>query len=306
MMSAVPYAVFAQTQGPGEVPGSTQTVGPPLQIGSGDLLTVTIIDAPDLSGRFRVDQKGYIELPLLDPFQVAGLTAEQAAALIEDKYIKAEILVAVPQGLHSSVFIEEFTSQGITVSGEVKTPGVYPAFGVRMLNDVITAAGGTTETASLKVIITRHGDPEHPITAVYDPRAIPRMIPEVQIFPGDTVLLPRAGTVYVLGAVVKGGGFILNGHDSVTAEKALALAGGTSRAPALKRAQLVRSLQGGGKELIGIRMDKVLKGEAADISMRDGDVLYIPTSTGKLAAQQAITSALGIGTSVVTYRTAYQ
>ena len=138
---------------------------------------------------------------------LAGLTAEQVAKLIDEKYVKAEILVAVPQGLHATVFIEEYTSQGITVSGEVKSPGVYPAFGVKMLNDVLTAAGGSTEAASLNVIITRRGDPGHPITTIYDPRALPRVIPEVQIFPGDTVLVPRAGTVYVLGAVNRSGAY---------------------------------------------------------------------------------------------------
>jgi hypothetical protein len=40
--------------------------------------------------------------------------------------------------------------------------------------------------------------------------------------------------------------------------------------------------------------------------MKDGDILWVPTSTGKLAAEQAITSAIGIGTSVLIYRTGYQ
>ena len=51
---------------------------------------------------------------------------------------------------------------------------------------------------------------------------------------------------------------------------------------------------------------KCSKDQLADIKLKDGDILYIPTSTAKLVTQQAITSALGIGTSVVTYRTAYQ
>ena len=40
--------------------------------------------------------------------------------------------------------------------------------------------------------------------------------------------------------------------------------------------------------------------------LMDGDILYVPTSNGKLVTEQAINSALGIGTSVAVYKTAYQ
>ena len=53
-------------------------------------------------------------------------------------------------------------------------------------------------------------------------------------------------------------------------------------------------------------MNLIYKGRAPDIAMRDGDILFVPTSTGKLAAEQAITSALGIGTSLALYRTTNQ
>jgi ribosomal protein L16 Arg81 hydroxylase len=49
-----------------------------------------------------------------------------------------------------------------------------------------------------------------------------------------------------------------------------------------------------------------LKGKAPDIALKDGDILYIPTNNAKLAAMQAINSAIGIGTGIVTYRVAYQ
>ena len=286
----------------GRTPAVAQPVPPPLVIGSGDLIDVTMFDSPELSGKFRVDQKGDVEMPLLPSIRVAGSTAAEAAKLIEEKYVEADILLA--NGSRPSVFIEEYANQGITVSGEVKSPGIFPAFGVRMLNDIVTAAGGTTELASSKVVITRRNDPSHPMTLPYDPGASPRVIPEAQIFPGDTVMVPRAGIVYVLGAVNKAGGFVLNGHDVVTAEKAIALAGGTSRAPALSRAQLVRNVQGGRKVMVTVRLDSILKGKAPDISLQDGDILYLPTSTGRLAAQQAITSALGIGSQVTIYKSA--
>ena len=86
----------------------------------------------------------------------------------------------------------------------------------------------------------------------------------------------------------------------------MALAGGQGHAAAMKRAQLVRTLDGGRRELITISLDGIIKGKAPDVALQDGDVLYVPTSTAKMAAEQAISSALAIGTSVSIYRTAYQ
>jgi hypothetical protein len=50
----------------------------------------------------------------------------------------------------------------------------------------------------------------------------------------------------------------------------------------------------------------IYKGQAPDVAMKDGDVLFVPTSTAKLVTEQAITSALGIGTSIAIYKVAYQ
>jgi polysaccharide export outer membrane protein len=89
-------------------------------------------------------------------------------------------------------------------------------------------------------------------------------------------------------------------------ETAMALAGGGGHAAALGRAHLVRTLEDGRKEDIVVAVDRIFKGKAPDVVLKDGDILYIPTSSGKLAAEQAISSALNIGTSVAVYRTAYQ
>ena len=297
-MLAVPAAVNAQSEPAIEVPAA-----PPLVIGSGDLINVSIFDAPELSGRFRVDQNGDVKMPLIKPMHVAGLTADQTANLMKSQYVQADILV--PEGTSPTVFIEEYATQGITVSGEVKNPGVYPAFGVKMLNDVVTAAGGPTPVAQSRVIITRHSDPEHPVILAYNPDARPRMTPEEQIFPGDTISVPRAGIVYVLGAVNKSGGYVLDGHDEVTAQKAVALAGGTGRAPAMNRVQLVRNMDDGQKLMITVNLDRIFKGTAPDILLRNGDILYVPTSNAKIVTQVAITAAVAVGSAITIYKTAF-
>jgi polysaccharide export outer membrane protein len=288
----------AQSEPAIEVPAA-----PALVIGSGDLINVSMFDAPELSGHFRVDQNGDVEMPLVKRIHVAGLTAEQAASVVKNQYVQEDILV--PEGSGSTVFIEEYANQGITVSGEVKNPGVYPAFGVKMLNDVVTAAGGPTQLAQSKVIITRRSEPEHPVTLAYDPDARPWVTPKAQIFPGDTVSVPKAGVVYVMGAVNKSGGYVLDGHDEVSVQKAVALAGGTGRAPAMNRAQLVRNLDDGTKLMVTVDLGRIFKGTAPDILLRNGDILYVPTSTEKIVTQVAITAAVAVGSAILIYKFAF-
>jgi polysaccharide export outer membrane protein len=304
-VAAIAAFFLAQTgAGLAQQPVNPAPNSPPLTIGSGDLVEITMFDDPELSGHFRVDEKGDITLPLLGRVRVEGATAEEAGTIVEERYVKAEILE--PAHSHATVFISEYATQGITVTGEVKLPGVYPALGVRLLNDVITSAGGILPSAASKLIITRRSDPGNPVTVGYNPAALVPEIPRVQLFPGDTIAIPRAGIVYVLGDVNHSGGFNLEGRAALTVEEAMALAGGGGHAAALNRVHLVRAVEGGRKEDIVLAVNLIEKGRAPDVALKDGDILYIPTSTGKIAIEQAISSALGITTQVVTYRSANQ
>ena len=279
---------------------STNNAAPPLKIGPGDLLEVAMFENPDLSGHYRVDQSGDIAVSLIGHLHVAGLTANEAAAAIEKRYVEEQILL--PAGAHATVFIAEYATQGITLNGEVKTPGVYPALGVRKLNDVIVAAGGVTQLASSKVIIVHKDDPGNSITVDYNPEALKPVITDIQIFPGDSIFVPRAGIVYVVGNVLRSGGFVLDGRDQLTVEEALALAGGGKQSPDLKRVQLVRTLDDGRKEAVTIPVNRILKGRAPDVAMKDGDILFVPTSNLRLVTIQAINDMVGIGSGLILYR----
>jgi polysaccharide export outer membrane protein len=275
--------------------GGTPAVA--LRIGPGDLLEVGIYDNPDLSGRFRVDEKGSITVPLLGVVSVEGLTAEQAAEKLQERYKSADILKA-PQ---ATVFISEYATQGITVNGEVKNPGLYPALGVRMLNDVIAGAGGELPTAAANAIIIRKSDPSHPITVEYRPTALTAGTQRIQIMPGDTVTIPRAGIVYVLGAVQRPGGFALEGRQTLSVMEAMALAQGTVRGAALNRVRLVRTDAQGRHEML-VAVNQIFNGKASDVTLNDGDILYVPTSNGKVAATRAMEAAIGLGSGIAVYR----
>jgi polysaccharide export outer membrane protein len=284
--------------------GSPPIMAPAIPIGPGDMIEVSVFGQTDLSGRFRVNEKGDVLVPLLGLVHVAGVTADETAMNLNDRYIQAEILSAGKA--HVTVFISEYATQGIIVNGEVKTPGLYPALGVRMLNDLLAVAGGVNPTASSKIVITHKDSPNSPATVEYNPAASAPVIPQVQILPGDTITVPRAGIVYVAGNVMRSGGYVLDGSHSLTIEKLMALAGWGGHAASLEHAHLVRTLSNGSREDIELSVNRIFQGKAPDIVLKDGDILYIPTSRIKLVTEQAISSALGVGTSVAIYRTAYQ
>src|SRR6202165_5765499 len=127
--------------------------GSALIIGPGDELEVTVYGAPDLSGHTRVSADGNISLPLIGYVRLAGLSSSEAAGAIEAQ-LRQRNVVNDPQ---VSVYVKEYTSSGISVAGEVIKPGFYSAVGPHRLFDVLQTAGGPTDKAANKVIMSQRG-----------------------------------------------------------------------------------------------------------------------------------------------------
>src|SRR5579859_1238362 len=122
---------------------------PSTQIVAGDLLDIIVFETPELSGRFRVNLKGDILLPLAGTLHVAGSMLSEITDAVTQRYKDAGILVN-PQ---VTVFVAEYTRRTITISGEVRAPGLYPVTSPRTLIDTLTMAGGLSDTASRTVSI---------------------------------------------------------------------------------------------------------------------------------------------------------
>jgi polysaccharide export outer membrane protein len=277
---------------------------PTIRISPGDLLDLIMYDNPDLSGRFRVDDKGEVRVPLLGAVHVAGDTAEEAAILIQKLFVDERILNSSRS--YATVSISETTTQSIVVTGDVRSPGIFPAVGVRMLNDVMTVAGGLQQTASTEIYITHRNDPKHPITVVYDPFELKPVIPQIQVLPGDTITVPRAGVVYALGSLQRSGAYVMEVRNPLTIYKLMALAGPDRHGGKLKKVQLIREAAEGRKEVVTLDVTKILKGEAADVVLKDGDFVYVPTNTAALFTSQMMATAIGMGSTVAMYRLTYR
>jgi polysaccharide export outer membrane protein len=125
----------------------------------------------------------------------------------------------------------------------------------------------------------------------------------IPLQPGDVVTVPHGGIVYVLGAVVRSGGFVLsNDRSQLTTLKNLALAGGQTRFAKLDHAVIVRKDDQGKQTATEVDLKKIIHLEEEDLPLRASDILYIPDSKTKAALYQTIQIAIGFATAAALYR----
>jgi len=267
---------------------SAQSVSSAPVLGPGDEVEVTVYGAPDLSGRTRVGTNGNISMPLVGYVHVAGLSSSEAEEVLESQ-LRQNHVVNNPQ---VSVYVKEYTSSGISVAGQVSKPGVYSALGPHRLFDILQAAGGLTEKAASTVTISHRGG-ANPITVELpkDPGELSRV--NVELFPGDTIVVPSAGIVYVLGEVNKPGGYVLNSTGGVTVLRVVAAAGGPTHTAAVGGTKMIRRTPNGLQE-VPVALKDLLRAKIADIPLQADDILYVPSSRVKTALNAgALLSTLG-------------
>jgi polysaccharide export outer membrane protein len=289
----------AQTQ---KTPGPDADQAPRITIGAGDQLDIEVFDTPELSGLARVSQTGEVNLVVLGNVQVAGLTPNQAARKIESELKSRGILIDP----HVTVSIGEYASQGATVTGEVHAPGVYPTLGSRKLLEMIALAGGVTMTAGRTATIIHHDDPQHPqdIALVPNNNSLGAQENPV-ILPGDTVVIDKAGIIYILGDVGKAGGYLIDNNARLSLIQALTLAGGWTRTSAQSKVILVRQVPEG-REEIKLDLAHMIRGKQADIKVNNGDILFVPSSLGKIFAYQGIGAVVTGAEQAVVYGAIYK
>ena len=268
-----------------------------IKLGPGDLVETMVYGVPELSTKARVSSAGDLYLPLIDYVHVSGLTLEEAQTVIE-KRLSDGGFVKIP---HVSVFVDEYASQAVTLLGEVARPGVYPIVGERRLFDLVSAAGGFTDKAGKNVTISHRNGAEAALV-VHLARHLERSAStNVNILPGDTIVVSRAGIVYVVGDVSRPSGFLME-SDSITVLQAVAMAGGTNRTAKLNAARIIRKTRDGMQQT-PLPLKRILQAKASDLPMQADDILFVPSSTGKTmmyrsaeAVVQAATALTIVGT----------
>jgi polysaccharide export outer membrane protein len=254
-----------------------------LLIGAGDQLRVEVFDTPEMSQRVRVTDAGEIPLMFIGNVKVANLTPGEAARAIEDT-LKSKQLMTHPQ---VTVSVAEYATQQVSVMGQVRNPGVFYITAPVPVINLLSNAGGLTDAADRNITIQRHGDSQHTVKYFFSNNSDDALQTSVMIYPGDIVMVPKAGIVYVLGDVGRPGGYTMSNNDSqMTVLEALATAGDTNKTAIISKVKLVRKTINGITE-IPISLGAMRKGKQPDIAMQSNDVLYVPFSYMKNLALNA-------------------
>jgi polysaccharide export outer membrane protein len=247
------------------------------RIGRQDLLEISVFDVEELSQTVRVTDDGSITMPLLGRLDVRGLTKTELermiAGLLEERYVRD------PQ---VTVFVKEYESKKIAVSGSVKKPGSYEMLGRKTLLEMLSMAGGLDREMGKEIIIFRREGEGTRRIAVELERLVYEADPSLNLVveAGDIIYVPAVEKVriFVTGAVRNPDLYEVPRDEPVTVLKAITLAGGTTDRAALKKVQVIRTDSNGDRITLVVNLKKIKRGKAEDPILHKDDVVLVPES----------------------------
>jgi polysaccharide export outer membrane protein len=251
-----------------------------VKIAPGFLLDVEVFDEPDFSAQLRVGEDGNIILPFAGPVHVAGETDAQAQTEIQNALKNAQIL-KYPQ---VTLNVLQYAPEIVTVLGEVSSPGRLQILAPHNLLDVLSFAGGETEMAGNRIEV-RHQQAGETVTATYHyaRSSNGESISNVMIHGGDTVIVPRAGIVYVLGQVQRPGGYLMQEDGKLDLAQAVSMAGGTTLLASTGHVLVLRRHSDGTFVRFEISYKQMTAGKVAPPALQQQDIIYVPNSKIKTA-----------------------
>jgi polysaccharide export outer membrane protein len=154
---------------------------------------------------------------------------------------------------------------------------------------VVVGGGGLPPTASHIITINRIGVAQ-PITVDLGTDPAKSALANIPIFPRDTIVVPRVGVVYLLGAFKTQGAIPLQQNSPMTLMKVAALTGGAGFEGKQGDLRIIRSV-GMTRQVVRVDMKKVVNGQAPDPVLQAEDIIFLPSSSMKAAIKNG-----GIGT----------
>jgi polysaccharide biosynthesis/export protein len=209
-------------------------------IGPQDLLKITVLDEPDLTNSYRVDSDGFITFPYIGRVPAGGLKPgdlqDRIRGLLSPSYIKN------PQ---VRVEIDQYKSQSVMVSGEVRLPGKIPMTGAMTVLEALAAAGSPKETASSELTIAHARKPGADAAEIVRVNWKDLQLgksTDVVLQDGDLLNVAKAHTFFITGQVKNSSSYVL--EPGTTVEQAIALAGGLTERGSDSRIKATRTVKG--------------------------------------------------------------
>lgn len=239
-------------------------------IGAQDVLSITVFDQADLSGKYPVELDGTFSFPLVGRVTAGGLSVREfeneLRTKLSDGYFKNPQL---------TVSVDQYRSQRVFIVGEVRAPGPYPLTGDMTLIEALAKAGSTMPSASDEVLVVRGQGAKGPVLPGQASEGDIRrfnlkdlqsgtLAQNPSLHDGDTIYVSRAELVYVFGQVRNPGSYAIKNDTTIL--QALSLAGGVTPNGAMGRVKILRIVDGEKKE-VKVRLTDVVQ---------PGDTIVVP------------------------------
>jgi polysaccharide export outer membrane protein len=298
-------------------------------LGAGDRIRLDIVNVSEYSGEYQILVNGSLNLPLIGKVSVQGMTLEQAAAVISQRYTPfirtpiSTLTLVAPRPLK------------VAISGEINRPGSYTISltgtpdgkgGLQFptVTQAIQMAGGITQAASLRQVRVRRpqrsgseqiigvdlwallqgGDVRQDLAlqdgdSIFIPTAPSPNLAEASRLASASFAAPKTEpiNIAVVGEVSKPGSYTVKPSDAgerPTVTRALQAAGGITPSADLRRVAIRRPTQAGGEQIIALDLWRLLReGDLQqDTILQSGDTIIIPTvSVVNLAESSQLAAA---------------
>jgi polysaccharide export outer membrane protein len=253
---------------------------------SGQTVHLLVFNAPDFSIVSQVSDNGDLTVPMVGPVHIVGLNSDTAGKMIADR-LSSLNLVNSP---HVAVTVDT-QALGVTVLGEVHSPGIYPPTGKERLSDLLAQAGGMTANTGRVIEISNVNTPDKKIELAWDPTMHNTASYDVQVHAGDSVIVRPCGIAYVGGNVGKPGAYSLCGSPVITLSALVDMAGGVMRLNNDSHTYLVRTRPDGSRVVAQVNIAHIQKAKTADMPIQEDDIVFVSPSGLKLVANQLVTWA---------------
>ncbi|MBD3307883.1 hypothetical protein GF339_15740 [candidate division KSB3 bacterium] len=253
-------------------------------IGAEDVLNIKVWGHEDLTREVSVAADGYFSFPLIGRVKAEGLTVRSlenkiATLLNKDYIVNPQVTISVA----------EFRSKKVFVLGEVVKPGAYYLSKNDTLLEVISKAGGVTQTAGREIIIVRPrtGAGQQPTSLTsrdsqlihVDLRSLiaGALQENIAVQDNDTIYVPKSSVFSVFGEVRNPGSYPL--EKEMTLLEAISIAGGPTENADPQKLELLRKQPDGSQRKFILNIKQLMNsqgGRIEELLIRDGDVIYQP------------------------------
>jgi polysaccharide export outer membrane protein len=247
-------------------------------VGEGDTLLISVFGNPDLTTTARVAREGTIQFPLIGSTPAAGMTAAEIEAAISATL--ADGYIIDPQ---VSVSVQEYRTKSSSILGKVNRPGQYDFRGRLTLLELLSRAGGLAPDAGNQAVIKRKAD-SAVIKAgdlVVDLKELlleGNIFRDVEIMDEDTVTVPEAGQVFLVGEVRRPGTYRFD--EGMTLLRAVTLAGGFTERANTAAIKVIRS-EDGQERVLAVGTDAttletpMVRGDIVVVNEARAEVCYV-------------------------------